>query len=430
MRILSVCAGLGIGGTERVAQNFSLGYVERGHQVAFLNYGAVGKRQKILEDSGIPVYNAENDLEKALKNAGDFDPEVVHFHRRGWESSRETYILKKLRKKNCCILEQNVFGEADYSSASLMIDVHLLLSDWCMWRWRRLLGVRSASTVGVIVPNPVNSEDFKRAEIGEIEEYRRRCGIGNTAYVCGRVGQPYYGKWHPQLLISFTTLLKAEPNAYLIVIGMPGELKKNLEALPADVKEHIIELPLTESDKELSIFYSSLDCFAHAAIQGESFGLVLAEAMMCGCPVVTLSRPHRDNSQAEVVGHMKGGLVAGSEKDFSEALKRLLEDAALRQNIRVNAREHVLDRFDKTVVIHKVLRIAEIALGSEDRAALIRKINDDRSLQTVVDSEHIRSLYTNVIGSPSFGDLARMHILHNPYVNQARIRLRRTLKRD
>jgi glycosyltransferase involved in cell wall biosynthesis len=430
MRILSVCAGLGIGGTERVAQNFSLGYVERGHEVAFLNYGAVGTRQKVLEGTGIPVYNAESGFENAIGSAVAFNPDVVHFHRCGWENARETHILERLHRKGRCILEQNVFGEPDYSTAAGMIDVHLLLSGWCMWRWRRLLGDRRSLAVGAVVPNPVNPRDFSRADIGAIEEFRSKYGIGREAYVYGRVGQPYYGKWHPQLFLSFAEMLQMEPNAYLMVRGMPGGLKIKLGALSSGVRERIIELPLTESDEELSIFYSSLDCFAHAAIQGESFGLVLAEAMMCGCPVVTLSRPHRDNSQLEVVGHMRGGLVAGSVKDFSAALKRLWADSDLRQSISMNAREHVLTRFDKEVVIPRVLHIAEIALASDGREALTKQLSGDKSIQTEVDSAYIRSLYMNVIGKPSKGDLVKMYLLHRPFINKAKKRVKRLIKRE
>ena len=88
--------------------------------------------------------------------------------------------------------------------------------------------------------------------------------------------------------------------------------------------------------------YSSLDCFLHAARIGESFGMVLAEAMLCGCPVVTASRPFKDNSQVEVVGHLKGGVVARSAKSLATALRAFRFDPGIRQQLQSNLRQWVL----------------------------------------------------------------------------------------
>ena len=49
-----------------------------------------------------------------------------------------------------------------------------------------------------------------------------------------------------------------------------------------------------------------MDGFLHVSRIGESFGMVLCEAMLCGVPVVTLSTPLKDNSQLEVVGPRRG----------------------------------------------------------------------------------------------------------------------------
>ncbi len=430
MKILTVCSGLGIGGIERAAQNYTLGYHRAGHHVAFLNWGFEGVRQKILENQDIQVFAAGGDLADALKKADSFNPDIIHIHRRGWCDDRETYILEKLYKKERRVIEQNVFGGVDYSPTSDLIDVHLQLSKWCMWRWRRLLGVKQYSTPGVIVPYPVNPEDFNRSSNGEIDDYLSRHNIERNAYICGRVGQPIEGKWHPQTLFAFATLVKKDHNAILLLIGMPPTYQKILNSLPLDVRQRIIQLPLTDSDNDLKIFYSSLDCFMHAANQGESFGFVLTEAMLCGCPVATVSQPHRDNSQVEVVGHMKGGIVAGSMKKLSDAVIRLWSDKELRQTIRKNARVYVIERYDINKVVATALRVAKIALSVGDRRSLIRLLNEDSDLQTAADDKEIYSLCHNTIGKPSPMDILRMNVFHSPVFNRTKLFLRRIRKGD
>ena len=430
MRILTICPGLGIGGTERSAVNFTLGYREAGHEVAFLNHGADGSRRSALEDAGVPVFTAGANPEGALAEAGRFDPEIIHIHRRGWRDDRETRLMEHLRASHRRILEQNVFGGADYSAGGRLVDVHLHLSGWCLWRWRRWLRAGGSRAVGVIIPDPVRAVDFRRATDAEIVAFREKLGIKRAAFVCGRVGQPIDGKWHPQMLWSFAELAAADREAHLVVMGMPAGLAGAVQSLPGGVRRRIVQLPVSEFDAELSTVYSALDCFLHIANQGESFGLVLVEAMLCGTPVVTVSQPHRDNSQAEVVGHRRGGLVAGSMGHVTQALLRMHDDVALRESIRAGAREAAASRFDVSVVVRKAIRVAEIALAASAPEELQARLRDGGELESAVDEARIDALIHDVEGSPSRWDLARMRLLHTPAVNWAKCSLRRVIRED
>src|SRR4029079_13668013 len=56
MRILSIGAGLGRGGTERAVETFSIEYQRLGHDVAVLAWQEGGVRQTTLEQAGIEVF--------------------------------------------------------------------------------------------------------------------------------------------------------------------------------------------------------------------------------------------------------------------------------------------------------------------------------------------------------------------------------------
>jgi glycosyltransferase involved in cell wall biosynthesis len=274
------------------------------------------------------------------------------------------------------VLETNVFAWADYSPAAKLIDAHLLLSRWCLWAWRRRLGHDAPAAV---VPYPVIATQFQRADAGQIARFREKWTPGAT-FVCGRVAQPLPGKWHAANITSFVPLAQRDPNAWLLLIGVPEMFRPLIASLPEAVRARVCELPMTSSDAELSLFYSSLDCFLHAANQGETFGYVLAEAMMCGCPVVTISQPTRDNSQVEIVGHEQGGLVAGSVERLSDALLQLWQDAALRERIAAGCRERILGMCEVSRLVTRVLNGADLV--------------------TSVSDAEIRALATNVLGEP------------------------------
>ncbi len=418
MRILTVCGDLGRGGTQRAAQTFSLAYQRAGHEVAFLAHAQGGPRRSRLEAGGIPVFLGEDNLSKALTDADGFEPDIIHIHRAGVRNDRETDILRVLRRKDRRVLETNVFGRVDYSKGADLIDLHFQLSSWCMWRWRRTLGSQRDRRAGIVLPYLIDPNDFRPADREQTEAFRRAHHIPADAFLCGRVGQPAPAKWHAQNLLAFARVGELNPKAWMVLLGLPDRLRATLDSLPAGVRRRIIVLPETDSDSELCALYSSLDCFLHASRIGESFGLVLAEAMMCNCPVVTASRPHRDNSQVEVVGHEEGGLVAGSAHLLAEAAIRLLSSPALLRTIRQQARSHVLSRFSLEKVGAQALKAATVALAYDGRRKLAEALGEDPNFQTDTSDAEINRLLYNVHGEPAAAELLMMRMCVNPPVQR------------
>ena len=127
---------------------------------------------------------------------------------------------------------------------------------------------------------------------------------------------------------------RPRPGHHLILLGFPEFYRPRIDAMSPDIRRRVRILPECDSDQTLRALYGSLDCFIHAAKTGESFGLVLTEAMLCGAPVVTVSRPYKDNSQIEVVRNGVDGLVAGSFRHFGTTVRQMWERREFRETIR------------------------------------------------------------------------------------------------
>lgn len=82
-------------------------------------------------------------------------------------------------------------------------------------------------------------------------------------------------------------------------------------------------------DSDQPVLYSGATAFVYLS-EYEGFGLPPLEAMRCGCPVLTSDT----SSLPEVVGDCGMLVSLSDERSASEAMKRLLDDAALVQDLR------------------------------------------------------------------------------------------------
>jgi glycosyltransferase involved in cell wall biosynthesis len=88
----------------------------------------------------------------------------------------------------------------------------------------------------------------------------------------------------------------------------------------------------------------ALDIVVHASTQPEPFGLVIAESMACGRPIVI----SRGGGAAELIEDGVTGLSfePGRASDLSACLVKLVDDACLRARLGAAARAVALERFD------------------------------------------------------------------------------------
>src|SRR3954463_15708945 len=131
----------------------------------------------------------------------------------------------------------------------------------------------------VIIPNGVHGDVF--AEGPTLPGHPR--GVdGPTIGFLGRYDEPRKGL--PVLLEAMRTVVRQHPGARLLIAGR-GDAANLRELVGEDLRPHVALLgELSEADK--AAFLRSIDLFCAPNLLGESFGVVLIEALAAGAPIV------------------------------------------------------------------------------------------------------------------------------------------------
>ena len=172
----------------------------------------------------------------------------------------------------------------------------------------------------VVMPNPVMTAS------GQAE-----LGVEKVRYVLLNVGRLDEQKDHATLLRAFARLADTYSDWDLKIVG-DGPLRRELESLVHDLGlEKRVRMPGVTSD--IGAEYRAADAFVISS-RYEAFGLVTAEAMSHGLPVVGFADCPGTN---ELIEHGRTGLLASGGSDRGESLarelERLLSDRSLRQRL-------------------------------------------------------------------------------------------------
>lgn len=386
-RFLTIISTLTRGGTERAAVNYALGYKEQGFPSAVLAYAGAGPRLAVLQEAGVEVFVGGTDdsaRRAAIEQARAWAPDIIHIHRPGIPDPLPASIVRSLSTPSLRVLETNVFGYVDDSPDRELFDVHLQLSRWCMWKWRQGSKSLQPPSFSVVVPYSVNVDSFKPLSKDERAVVRQGLGLPPDAVAFGRIGQPIYGKWSPWIIDSFAEVAAQQPNAWLAVVGLPEELQAAAKRLPEETRSRILQLPMADTDDELARRYAAMDVFVHVSQKGESFGMVLCEAMLMEMPVITASTPFRDNSQVEVVRDHVTGLVVDSRSKLTSAMLSLAGDSELRARLGQQGPGWVRENYAIQQVSPRLVELAQVALAAGSREEMVLEITKMPGYKTSV----------------------------------------------
>lgn len=224
-----------------------------------------------------------------------------------------------------------------------------------------LLVSRGVTTPIRVVPTGI---DTKALASGSRSRGRRQWGIPQDAVVIGHLGRLAPEKNLTYLTEAVASALKREKKAWLLVVG-DGPSRDEMEnILTGHNVADRVRFAGKLTGKALHDAYAAMDVFAFAS-HSETQGMVLAEAMAAGNPVIALDA----SGAREIVREKQNGRLLkadASTADFARALSQIVRSAELRKKWGDGARAQAVN-FDRSVTSAKALEFYREVIAAHRR---------------------------------------------------------------
>jgi phosphatidyl-myo-inositol alpha-mannosyltransferase len=210
--------------------------------------------------------------------------------------------------------------------------------------------VRHLGGDAVLIPNGVSVSRYEKAE-----PLPGWPGPGGAIGFLGRMDEPRKGL--SVLLHAFELVGAQRPDLRLLVAG-PGDLVEVAGKVPAQLRDRVVLLGQVSEAVKVQV-YHSVDVFCAPNTGGESFGIVLAEAMAAGAPIVASDL---DAFRRVLRGGRAGELFEnGDSAALAVAIGRLLDDPQQRAAFSAAASAAVRD-YDWPKIARDVVQVYEAVL--------------------------------------------------------------------
>ena len=207
-----------------------------------------------------------------------------------------------------------------------------------------------------IIPNGIYANRYTDGKT--IEKWS-----GNTIGFIGRFEEPRKGL--SVLIDALPVISRFAPDVKIFVAG-PGDPAEVIEGIDPQLRQRFEFLgKITESEK--ADFMSSVAVYVAPNTGGESFGIILAEALAGGACVVASDIPAFD----DLLGHGEFGALFESESstELAKVVIDLLRDETKRKELSARGKERS-KMFDWTVVAQQIYSVYEMSIVGSQKVRL------------------------------------------------------------
>jgi len=220
----------------------------------------------------------------------------------------------------------------------------------------RLTLTAHLETDAIVIPNGIYADNYRDGS-------SRTEWQGNTIGFLGRFEEDRKGL--PVLLEALPIISRFIPNIRVLIAG-PGDSEEVLEKVDPQLR-HRVEFLGQISEEDKADFLASVSLYIAPNTGGESFGIILAEAMAGGAAVVASNIP----AFADVLGNGQYGALFESEdsENLAKVIIDLLRDDAKRKELAAAGAIHA-QRFDWSQVGEEIFEVYELALMNGQKVSL------------------------------------------------------------
>ena len=220
----------------------------------------------------------------------------------------------------------------------------------------RLTLTAHLETDAIVIPNGIYADNYR-------DGAARPEWQGNTIGFLGRFEEDRKGL--PVLLDALPIISRFVPDIRVLIAG-PGDSDDVLEKVDPQLRHRVDFLgKISEADK--ADFLASVSLYIAPNTGGESFGIILAEAMAGGATVVASDIP----AFADVLGDGKYGALFESEnsESLAKVIIDMLRDNEKRKALAIAGAAHA-QRFDWSQVGEEIFEVYELAMVQGRKVSL------------------------------------------------------------
>lgn len=212
-------------------------------------------------------------------------------------------------------------------------------------------------TDAVVIPNGIDGQKYANAPI------TKEFSGPNTVGFMGRFEEPRKGL---QVLIdSLAIVARFVPDVKYLIAG-PGDSDEFVKNLNPQLQNRITFLGRL-SDRQKESFLKSVEIYVAPNTGGESFGIILTEALSAGTAVVASDIP----AFKAVLENGEAGALFRNEdsSDLAKVIVALLRDDARREKLATNGKLSA-QKYDWQVVAEQIESVYEMAIAGGQRVTL------------------------------------------------------------
>jgi len=228
--------------------------------------------------------------------------------------------------------------------------------------------------VGTFIPNGISTDFFHKAQANP--EWKKPLSIG----FIGRFSEPRKGLGI--LLEALPNIARIFPHFKVLIAG-PGEGIEAMQSVNPALRNHLQFLGRI-NDEEKAAFLKSLDIYVAPNTGGESFGIILTEAMAAGVPIVASNIP----AFRSLLDEGRYGRLFENEnsEQLATSIIELLRKPELRADFTRKGLERA-ERFDWSQVSDEIMNVYLHARGEDEKVRLVSETRPWNRFFTREDEE-------------------------------------------
>ena len=384
MRILHIITRLIQGGAQHDTIMKCAALVKAGHEVRLAHGPIYGPEGSLLDealDTGAELIEIKS-LRRAILPVHDVRtyfalrrlirrvrPDIVHTH------SSKAGIVGRAAAWHCRAraVVHTIHGLPFHDRQNPLVHrLYVAAERWAAARCHRMIGITQAMCdaflrhgIGTpaqfdVVSDGVEVSRFARSPDAR-PRVRRKLGIPLEAPVIGLVARLDPLKGHEDLIGILPRLRQTHESLRLLFVGDGWDRDRLEQQVRRTGQEGHVTFCGLLPPSDVPDVMNAMDIMALPSYQ-EGQGLVLVEALLCGCPVVG----YDVGGIGEVCIEGKTGRLVpvGDREVLAEVLAWLIDHPNERRELAQRGAEHAKQRFDQTILVQKLLGVYEKIMDS------------------------------------------------------------------